>query len=359
MDAHLEKMRARFEHIGILLSDPVVIRDQARFQTLARERSELEPVVEAYDRFLKARSAMTDARQMMEADEDPELVAMARDEVRSLEAELAVLEGELRRLMVPRDPLDAKNIILEIRAGAGGDEASLFAGDLLRMYERYAEGRRWKMSLLSAQTNDVGGFKEVITEISGRDVYSRMKYESGVHRVQRIPVTEAGGRIHTSTVTVAVLPEAEEVEVKLAEKDLRVDVYRSSGHGGQSVNTTDSAVRVTHLPTGMVVCCQDGKSQIKNKAQAMKILASRLLEEERSRAHAERAANRRGQVGTGERSERIRTYNFAQGRLSDHRIGLTLYRLPEILEGDLDEVIEALAMADQEAKLKALQEEGS
>lgn len=359
MDAHLEKMRARFEHIGNLLSDPVVIRDQARFQTLARERSELEPVVEAFERFLKARTALADARQMVDADEDPELVAMARDEIRTLEAEIGGLEDQLRRLMVPRDPLDAKNIILEIRAGAGGDEASLFAGDLLRMYERYAEGRRWKMSLLSAQTNDVGGFKEVITEISGRDVYSRMKYESGVHRVQRIPVTEAGGRIHTSTVTVAVLPEAEEVEVKLAEKDLRVDVYRSSGHGGQSVNTTDSAVRVTHLPTGMVVCCQDGKSQIKNKAQAMKILASRLLEEERNRAHAERAANRRGQVGTGERSERIRTYNFAQGRLSDHRIGLTLYRLPEILEGDLDEVIEALAMADQEAKLKALQEEGA
>jgi len=353
MVGHLERMRERFAHIDELMADPQVLRDQKRFQALAKERSDLEPVLAAYDRYLAAQKSLQEAREILGDDgSDAELAAMAREEAHELEGKLEGMERELKILLLPKDPMDSKNILMEIRAGTGGDEAGLFAADLLRMYQKYAETCRWRTDLVSGHANDLGGFKEVIMEISGADVYSRLKFESGVHRVQRIPVTEAGGRIHTSTVTVAVMPEAEEVDIDIDQNDLRIDVYRSSGCGGQSVNTTDSAVRVTHLPTNTVVICQDEKSQLKNKTKALKVLRSRLLEEERRKADAARAANRKSQVGTGERSERIRTYNFPQGRVTDHRIGLTLYKLPLVLEGDIEEILDALAIADQEARLK-------
>ncbi len=353
----LEKLRKRLETIEEQLSDPEVIRDQARFQALAKERAEIGPIVRAYEEYLSMNESLCEARQIVEQDEDDELKELAKEEMKRLQPLVEEAISALKTMLVPKDPLDERNIIVEIRAGAGGDEASLFAGDVLRMYQRYAERRGWKCEILDGHPNEIGGFKEVIFSIHGREVYSRLKFESGVHRVQRIPVTEAGGRIHTSTITVAVLPEAEEVDVRIDPKDLRIDVYRSSGHGGQSVNTTDSAVRITHLPTGIVVTCQDEKSQHKNKNKAMKILRSRLLEMERRKAMEERARNRRAQVGTGDRSERIRTYNFPQGRVTDHRIGLTLYRLQEILDGDLDEIIDALVLADREARLKELEEE--
>ena len=358
MISHLEKMIERFNHVEELMADPEVIRDQKRFQSLAKERSELETVLEKYKEYSKAKEELEEAQSILSGDsEDGELLAMAKTEAQELQNRLEKLEGEIKLLLIPKDPLDSKNILMEIRAGAGGDEAGLFAGDLLRMYQRYAEIKNWKTELVSAHDNDLGGFKEVILEIAGGEIYSKLKFESGVHRVQRIPVTESGGRIHTSTVTVAVLPEAEEVDVAIDPNDLRIDVFRSSGCGGQSVNTTDSAVRITHVPTNLVVSCQDEKSQHKNKAKALKILRARLLEEERRRAHDARAAKRKNQVGTGDRSERIRTYNFPQGRVTDHRIGLTLYKLPQIMEGDLDEVFDTLAMADQEAQLKNLEEE--
>ncbi|NLJ25146.1 MAG: peptide chain release factor 1, partial [Firmicutes bacterium] len=305
--------------------------------------------------FLRIDKELRDAREMQETDTDPEMRELIVDEIGILEAAQEKLEGELQLLLLPRDPNDEKNVIVEIRSGAGGEEAALFAGDLFRMYSRYAERQGWRTELMSSNPTELGGFKEIIFMIEGKGAYSQLKFESGVHRVQRVPSTEAGGRIHTSTATVAVLPEAQEVEVEIDPNDLRIDVYRSSGPGGQSVNTTDSAVRITHIPTGMVVSCQDEKSQHKNRDKALRILRARLLDKFEQEQAAELAKARRSQVGTGDRSERIRTYNFPQGRVSDHRINLTLYRIDAILDGDLEELIEALQAAQQAEQLAALE----
>jgi peptide chain release factor 1 len=334
-------LEAQARALEAKLADPELARSPGEYARHAKELGALRPVLEAAAGWRRVEAEVAGAREML-AEGDDELRELARRELAALEARRAELEVELERLLVPRDPNDEKGVILEIRAGAGGEEAALFAADLFRMYARYAERQGWKLEPLSVSETGAGGYKEVIAALSGERVYSRLKHERGVHRVQRVPVTEAAGRIHTSTVTVAVLPEAEEVEVELDPTDLRVDVFRSSGPGGQSVNTTDSAVRVTHLPTGTVVQCQDEKSQHKNKARALKILRARLLEAERERAASERASERRAQVGSGERSERIRTYNFPQSRVTDHRAGVTLHRLESILEGDLDELLGAV-----------------
>lgn len=327
---------------------------------LAKERAELEPVVIAVERLRKAEREIADLKALL-ADRkglDREMAELAESELAALEAKLPALEHAVKVLLLPKDAADALSVILEIRAGTGGSEATLFAGDLLRMYQRYAQARGWRFEILSLSESEVGGVKEAIAAVSGKDVFSRLKFESGVHRVQRVPVTESSGRIHTSAATVAVLPEPEDVDIAIDEKDLRIDVFRSSGPGGQSVNTTDSAVRITHLPTGIVVTQQDEKSQHKNKAKAMKVLRARLFEAERARREAERAAARRGQVGTGDRSERIRTYNFPQGRVTDHRVNLTLYKLDRVLTGEcLDEIIDALITEDQASRLAALGEE--
>jgi peptide chain release factor 1 len=323
------------------LADPALAGSPGEYARLAKELGALRPVLEAAAAWRRVQGEIAGAREML-AEGDAELRELARRELDALEARRAELEAELKRRLLPRDPNDEKDVILEIRAGAGGEEAALFAADLFRMYARFAERQGWKLEPLSVSETGSGGYKEVIAGLSGERVYSRLKHERGVHRVQRVPVTEAAGRIHTSTVTVAVLPEAEEVEVEIDPKDLRIDVFRSSGPGGQSVNTTDSAVRVTHLPTGTVVQCQDEKSQHKNKARALKILRARLLEAERERAASERASERRSQVGSGERSERIRTYNFPQSRVTDHRAGVTVHRLEAILEGDLGELLDAV-----------------
>jgi peptide chain release factor 1 len=340
----LDKIAVFEEHARQLeeqLAAPSLARDRQAYAEVARELAGLRPIVEAGASYRSTRSEIVDAESML-TDPDPQMVEMARAELESLGQREAELERQMRLLLVPRDPNDEKNAILEIRAGTGGDEAALFAGDLFRMYARYAEKCGWKVEPLSVSESDGGGLKEVIATVSGDRVFSRLKYERGVHRVQRVPVTESQGRIHTSTATVAVLPEAEELDVRIDPKDLRIDVYRSSGPGGQSVNTTDSAVRITHLPSELVVQCQDEKSQHKNKARAMKILRSRLLEHERERQAGERADERRDQVGSGERSEKIRTYNFPQSRLTDHRAGVTLHRLEAVLEGDLDELLDAV-----------------
>ncbi|HEY7737717.1 MAG TPA: peptide chain release factor 1 [Candidatus Limnocylindria bacterium] len=343
---------ARHRELTELLSLPETATDRRLLATYGRELARLEPIVAAASRRETAEAALASARGLLE-DGDPEVRTMAREEIATLETELAEVDAELRRLLVPRDPNDERDVILEIRAGTGGDEASLFAADLYRMYARYADQRGWKVELLSTSESASSGFKEVIAEVTGQGAYSRLKFESGVHRVQRVPVTEASGRIHTSTATVAVLPEAEEVEVEIDEGDLRIETYRSSGPGGQSVNTTDSAVRITHLPTGLVVAIQDEKSQHKNRAKALAVLRARLLEAQRARQAEERGEARRAQVGTGERSEKIRTYNFPDDRVTDHRIGLTVHNLPGLLAGDLDRVIEPLAEADQEERLAA------
>ncbi len=329
--------------------------DAQEYARLAKELGRLRPLREAGARYRDVRKQLEDARGMLE-DPDAEVQELARAEIGELEAACGDLEAELKVRLTPKDPNDERNVILEVRGGTGGDEAALFAGDLFRMYQRYAEGRGWKFEALAVSETDGGGMKEAIASIGGDAVYSRLKWESGVHRVQRVPVTESQGRIHTSTATVAVLPEAEEVDLQIDAKDLRIDVFRSSGPGGQSVNTTDSAVRITHVPTGVVVSCQDEKSQHKNKARAMKILRSRLLEAEQQRQADERADARRSQVGSGDRSERIRTYNFPQNRLTDHRIGLTLYKLDEILAGDIDPLVEPLR---QESQAEALAELGA
>ena len=338
------------------LASPGVARDRKAYAEVARELAGLRPIVEAGAGYRRTLCEIADAESML-TDPDPQMAEMARAELESLGQRKAELERELRLLLVPRDPNDERNVILEIRAGTGGDEAALFASDLFRMYARYAEKRGWRVEPFSVSESDGGGVKEMIATVSGDRVFSRLKHERGVHRVQRVPVTESQGRIHTSTATVAVLPEAEELDVKIDPKDLRIDVYRSSGPGGQSVNTTDSAVRITHLPSELVVQCQDEKSQHKNKARAMKILRSRLLEHERERQAGERADERRGQVGSGERSEKIRTYNFPQSRLTDHRAGVTLHRLEAILEGDLDELLDAvhvqMAAADEAEALRS------
>jgi peptide chain release factor 1 len=352
MTDRLSELTARHGELTALMARPETATDPTLLARYGRELARLDPIVTALRERDATQQALAAARDHLE-DPDPEVRSLARDEIGALEAREAALEAELRRLLVPRDPNDDRDVILEIRAGTGGDEASLFAADLYRMYGRYAERRGWTVDLLSTSESGSGGFKEVIAEVAGDGAYSRLKFESGVHRVQRVPVTEASGRIHTSTATVAVLPEAEEVEVEIAEGDLRIETYRSSGPGGQSVNTTDSAVRITHLPTGLVVAIQDEKSQHKNRAKALSVLRARLLEAQRAQQAEERGEARRAQVGTGERSEKIRTYNFPDDRVTDHRIGLTVHNLPGLLAGDLDRVIEPLADADQAARLAA------
>jgi len=349
----LAELETRYEEISAELSTPEVASDLSRLADLGRELSRLEPIVTGLREWRSVLAELDQARAMAE-DPDEDMRAMAREEVERLSDRASRLESDLRLRLVPTDPNDERNVIVEVRAGTGGEEAALFAADLFRMYARYAERRRWKLDVMTSSESDSGGFKEVIAEIRGDAAFSRLKFESGVHRVQRVPTTEAQGRIHTSTATVSVLPEADEVEVQIDEKDLRIDVYRSSGPGGQSVNTTDSAVRITHLPTGLVVAIQDEKSQHKNRAKAMSVLRARLLEAEQERQAAERGDERRSQVGTGERSEKIRTYNFPDDRVTDHRIGLTVHNLPGLLEGDLDRVIGPLMQADQERRLGML-----
>ena len=364
----LDKVAAierRYEELNELMADPAVSADRARLTDLAREQSNIEEIVSLYRAYLADRSELEGARTLLAesrgvgGDEgtDPEMAELAQAEIERLTADQEEREQRLHLLLLPKDPNADKNVIVEIRAGTGGDEAGLFAADLYRMYSRWAETHSYRVEMLSHHETGVGGFKEVIFQVRGRGAYSQLKYESGVHRVQRVPVTEAQGRIHTSTATVAVLPEADEVEVDIDPNQVRIDVFRATGPGGQSVNTTDSAVRVTHLPTGLVVSCQDEKSQLQNRQRAMAILRARLYQMEQERLEAERSQERRSQVGTGERSEKIRTYNFPQNRVTDHRVGKTLYRLNEVINGDLDEFIEELATTDEADKLHALSEE--
>ena len=348
----LEEVERRYETLSHLLSQPELINRQDEFQKVAKEYAELGKVVDLYRRVKKLDQEIKDSQHLLAHEEDEEMKRLVKEELSRLTGEREKTEEDLRMALLPKDPNDEKNILLEIRAGTGGDEAGLFAGDLFRMYTKFAEKQGWRMEVLNRHYTGVGGFKEIIALIEGKGVYSRLKYESGVHRVQRVPTTEAQGRIHTSTVTVAILPEAEEVDIQIDPNDLRIDIFRSSGPGGQSVNTTDSAVRITHLPTGMVVSCQDEKSQHKNKAKALKILRARLLDKVRGEKQVEISEKRRTQVGTGERSERIRTYNFPQGRVTDHRIGLTLYRLDGVLGGDLDEILNPLTTHYQAEALK-------
>ncbi len=350
----LDLVESRHNEVTLRLSDPAVLADPAEYQRLARLHAELTPVVEEYRRLKKLQRELEEARGLLRETIDPEMRSLAEAELHSLTERREALEATLQLLLLPKDPADERNIILEIRAGAGGDEAALFAAELLRMYTRYAEGQRWKFEMISGNVTGIGGVKEVILTVEGRGAYSRLKYESGVHRVQRVPATEASGRIHTSTVTVAVLPEAQEVDIQISPNDLRIDVYRSTGPGGQSVNTTDSAVRITHLPTGLVVTCQDEKSQLKNKAKALKVLRARLYDIELRKQKEAIDRDRRSQVGTGERAEKIRTYNFPQNRVTDHRIGLTLHNLSAVLEGEIGGLIQALAAHDQAERLKAL-----
>ncbi len=352
----LQELVNRYEELGFRLNEPQVIGDQALWQKMMREHAGLMPLVETYQRYKKAKQDAEEAKLLLEEEKDEELRQLAKEELAESRETVESLEQELKILLLPKDPNDEKNVFVEIRGGAGGDEAALFAAELYRMYGRYAERRGWKTELASLNENGLGGFKEVVFMVQGRGAYSRLKYESGVHRVQRVPVTESGGRIHTSTVTVAVLPEAEEVDVEIDPNDIRVDVFRSSGNGGQCVNTTDSAVRITHYPTGIVVSCQDEKSQLKNKDKAMKVLRARLYEMELAKQQAEISADRKSQVGTGDRSEKIRTYNFPQTRVTDHRIKLTTHRIDEIMDGELDEVIDGLITADQAAKLANISE---
>jgi peptide chain release factor 1 len=348
----LRQIEERSQEIARRLADPAIFSQQAEYARLRKEHADSQEIVERFGEYREVLRRMSEAQHILAEGGDRELQELAQAEVDELSTRQATLEADLKRLLLPRDPNDDKNVFLEIRAGAGGDEAALFGADLARMYTKYAERQRWKVEVMDSSTTGVGGLKDVILFVQGRGAWSRLKFERGVHRVQRVPVTESAGRIHTSTVTVAVLAEAEDVEIKVDEKDIRVDVYRSSGPGGQGVNTTDSAVRITHVPTGLVVTCQDERSQIKNRAKAMRVLKARLLERAQDEQQAAIAADRRSQVGTGERSERIRTYNFAQNRVTDHRIGLTLHRLPEVLEGDIDELIEALATAEQAERLQ-------
>lgn len=351
----LDAVAEKYDELTRLLSDPAVAGNHQQYQKYSRERSEIEDVVTHYRAYRDILKQIREAEEITKDKKvDADLREMAESELKELRPRISQMEQDLRLMLVPKDPRDEKNIFLEIRAGAGGDEAGLFAAELFRMYSRYAEKKRWKVTLLDMSTSGVGGVKEVIAQVQGKGVYSRLKYESGVHRVQRVPATEASGRIHSSTVTVAVLPEADDVDVPVEQKDLRIDTYCSSGPGGQSVNTTYSAVRITHIPTGEVVACQDERSQLKNREKAMKILKSRLLERERERQEAETAQDRKSQVGSGERSEKIRTYNYPQSRVTDHRVGLSLYRLDAVLDGDLDEFIEALTAAANAERLKNL-----
>jgi peptide chain release factor 1 len=352
IESQLDQILSRFDELTAQLADDAVLKDQARYRKVAKERSDLEETVAVARRLKQVTHTITDNKAVIRADDDEELVELASVELEELETERDELLEKLQLLLVPRDPNDTKNTVVEIRAGTGGEESALFASDLFRMYSRFLERQGWKMELLSAHETGMGGFKEVIFLVNGLGAYGTLKFESGVHRVQRVPATEAQGRIHTSAVSVAVLPEAEEVEIDIDPNDLRVDVFRSSGPGGQSVNTTDSAVRVTHVPTGIVVSCQDEKSQLKNRVKAMKVLRARLYDQALQDQQDEMSAERKSQIGSGDRSAKIRTYNFPQQRVTDHRIGLTLHRLTEILDGDLDEMTEALARADAMARMK-------
>ncbi len=357
----LESVARRSEELTKLLSDPAVFADPETLRRYAKEQADLRPVVSAYHEYRKLQQELRENQELLDSEgQDSEFAALIKEEVAALTARLATLETELRTMLLPRDPNDERGVIMEIRAGTGGDEAALFAADLFRMYSRYADSQRWRVEVMNVSPTETGGCKEVIASIEGKDVYSKLKFESGTHRVQRVPATEAQGRIHTSAVTVAILPEAEEVEVDIDPADLRIDVFRSSGPGGQSVNTTDSAVRVTYEPKDrkglrIVVTCQDEKSQHKNRAKALKVLRARLMDLLEGERQAQLSEQRRSQIGSGDRSERIRTYNFAQSRLTDHRIQLTLYKLEEIMEGRLDEVLEALSLADRTAKLQAVE----
>ena len=347
----LEDLLVRLEEILSELNEPGVANDPARFQKLMKEQSELQPIVDAYKEYKACQQTVEESLMMLDEESDEEMREMLKEELADAKSRIEELETELKILLLPKDPNDSKNVIVEIRAGTGGDEAALFAAEIYRMYVKYAESRRWKTELMSLNENGIGGFKEVTFMINGAGAYSRLKYESGVHRVQRVPETESGGRIHTSTITVAIMPEAEEIDFQLDLNDCKFDVFRASGNGGQCVNTTDSAVRLTHIPTGIVISCQDEKSQLKNRDKALRVLRSRLYDMELQKRHDEEAEARRSQVGTGDRSEKIRTYNFPQGRVTDHRIKLTLHRLDTILNGDLDEIIDSLIAADQTAKL--------
>ena len=353
----LEDLLIRLEEVLSELGEPDVANNQERFQKLMKEQAELQPIVDAYKEYKKSKETIEDSLAMLEEENDEEMREMLKEELADAKKRVEELEHELKILLLPKDPNDNKNVIVEIRAGAGGDEAALFAAEIYRMYVKYAESQRWKTEMLSLNENGIGGFKEVTFMINGQGAYSKLKYESGVHRVQRVPETESGGRIHTSTITVAIMPEAEEIDFHLDMNDCKFDVFLASGNGGQCVNTTDSAVRLTHIPTGIVISCQDEKSQLKNKDKALKVLRSRLYEMELEKQHDAEAEARRSQVGTGDRSEKIRTYNFPQGRVTDHRIKLTLHRLDSIMNGDIGEIIDNLIAADQAAKLSNLQDE--
>jgi len=348
MKEKLNTMRESYEEIKKKIEDPDLVKYANKYKETMREYSYLSKLMEEYDRYLQIEQQIQEAHAMIQAESDVELKEMAREELSSLEEQFAKSGENLKILLIPPDPLEEKNIIMEIRGGTGGEEAALFAADLYRMYVHYAETKNWKFEIISLNETELGGYKEIVFSISGKYVYGSLRYESGVHRVQRVPETEASGRIHTSAVTVAVLPEAEETEIEIRQEDLRIDVMRAGGPGGQCVNTTDSAVRITHLPTGLVVICQDEKSQIKNKAKAMRVLRSRLYDMEESKKQSERAENRKNQVGSGDRSERIRTYNFPQNRVTDHRINLTLYKLDHVMQGELTELIDALCVAARE-----------
>ena len=353
----LEELVDKLDTINNQLTDPDVVTDQNKFRKLMKEQSDLVPIVDKYKEYKDAKTTIEDSLEILEEENDEELREMAKEEMNDAKSRLETIEQELKILLLPRDPNDSKNVIVEIRAGAGGDEAALFAYEIYRMYQKYVDQFKWKVELMSVNENGIGGFKEAVFMITGDGAYSKMKYESGVHRVQRIPKTESGGRIHTSTVTVAVMPEAEEVDVEINDNDIRIDVMRASGNGGQCVNTTDSAVRLTHIPTGIVIYSQTEKSQLQNKAKAFALLRSKLYDMELQKQHDAEAADRKSQIGTGDRSEKIRTYNFPEGRVTDHRIKLTLYKLDQIMNGDLNELIDSLIAADQTAKLAQVNEE--
>ena len=348
----LKQFNQRFEEIGNEMSQSEIISDREQYATLAREYADLEPVIKKSKEYQKVMAQITDTEHLIESENDDEIVEMAKEELMMLQERAEQLEREIQRLIIPPDPNDEKNVVLEIRAGTGGDEAGIFAGDLFRMYQKYCENQGWKLEILDANFAERGGFKEVIASISGKNVYGRLKYESGVHRVQRVPETETQGRIHTSAASVVVLPEVQDIEFQVNPNDLRIDVFRASGHGGQHVNTTDSAVRIVHVPTGIMATCQDEKSQHKNKAKAMKVLKARLYDLELRKQQDQISNQRRSMIKTGDRSDKIRTYNYPQGRVTDHRIHLTLYRLNEIMEGDIDMLIDELQQADQEQELK-------
>ena len=352
----LEDLLIRFDEVLNELGEPGVTDNQERFQKLMKEQSDLQPIVDAYKEYKENKETIQDSLSMLEEEKDEEMREMLKEELSDAKKRVEELEHEIKILLLPKDPNDSKNVIVEIRAGAGGDEAALFAAEIYRMYVKYAESLRWKTEMMSLNENGIGGFKEVTFMIQGQGAYSRLKYESGVHRVQRVPETESGGRIHTSTITVAVMPEAEDVDVQIDEKDIRIDVMRASGNGGQCVNTTDSAVRLTHYPTGIVIYSQTEKSQLQNKEKAFALLRAKLYDLECQKRHDAEAEARKSQIGTGDRSEKIRTYNFPQGRVTDHRIGLTLYKLDKIMNGDIQEIIDACIAADQSAKLAQMNE---